>query len=147
MMPRAVLLTTVLLLAGCTALAGSGVPVTPVLTPPTSGSPSTATASPSASIESASETAGTPAVRTIEIVLKAGRVSPNGARVDLRKGEEFVLSIRSDRADEIHVHGFDLTIPIKAGGKVTRRLVADQRGRFEVESHHPALVIVILQVR
>jgi hypothetical protein len=144
---RAVLLTIVLLLAGCTAPTGSGVPVTPVLTSPASASPSTATESPSAAIASASDTAETPAVRTIEIVLKAGRVSPNGARVDVGKGEEFVLSIRSDRADEIHVHGFDLTIPVKAGGKVTRRLVADQRGRFEVESHHPALVIVILQVR
>ena len=92
-------------------------------------------------------TAPTPSVRTITIVLKDGKVSPNGDRVDLDKGEPFVLDITSDRDDEVHVHGFDKEIEVEAGEHVQVQVVADRTGRFEVESHHPEMLIVTLQIR
>lgn len=128
----------VLFLAGCTAAPA----LSPTTGRPALTAPVTVT-SPSTSISPT----GTPDARVIDIVLKAGRATPNGARVDLRKGENFVLSITSDHDDEVHVHGFDTTIPVKAGKAVTRVLLADRTGRFEVESHSPALVLVILQIR
>ncbi len=92
-------------------------------------------------------TAPTPGVATITIVLKNGKVSPNGDRVMLDRGQPFVLDITSDRDDEVHVHGFDEQVEVKAGDHVKLELIAGQSGRFEVESHHPEMLIVVLQVR
>ena len=92
-------------------------------------------------------TAPTPSVRTITIELKDGKTSPNGDRVNLDEGEPFVLDITSDRDDEVHVHGFDKEIEVTAGKRVTVTMMADRTGRFEVESHHPELLIVVLQIR
>jgi len=89
----------------------------------------------------------TPSVRTIAITLKNGAVSPNGDRVDLNKGEPFVLDITADRDDEVHVHGFDEEIEVKAGDHKKVEMTADRTGRFEVESHHPEMLIVVLQIR
>lgn len=86
-------------------------------------------------------------MRTITIELANGKVSPNGSRVNLSKGEPFVLDITSDRDDEVHVHGYDKEIAVKAGKRVKVEMVADRTGRYEVESHHPEMLIVVLQIR
>lgn len=122
----------------------------PASTPSGSGSPlvtpASATASGSPTLASPS-TAPTPGVTTITIELADGKASPNGSRVNLTKGETFVLDITSDRNDEVHVHGFDKEIEVAAGKHVTVEMVADRTGRFEVESHHPELLIAVLQIR
>lgn len=84
---------------------------------------------------------------TIAIALADGTVSPNGERVDLSLGQTFVLTITADHDDQVHVHGFDTTIDVPAGATVVKELVADRVGRYEVESHNPALIIVVLQIR
>jgi hypothetical protein len=137
------LVTVVLLFAGCTGQPAAG--------PSTSArvdTPATASAAPPSSATSPSA-AATPsaAVTTIEIQLKDGKVSPNGDRVDLTEGEQFVLDITSDRDDEVHVHGFDKEIEVSAGQHLQVPMTADRTGRFEVESHHPELLIVVLQIR
>lgn len=136
--------TLVLLLTGCAGAPAStpstSVSASPLITPAATASP----ASPSLSTPSI---APTPGVRTITIELADGKVSPNGARVDLAKGEPFVLDITSDRDDEVHVHGFDKAIEVRAGKRVKVELTADRTGRYEVESHHPEMLIVVLQIR
>ncbi|MFT4217394.1 MAG: hypothetical protein QM619_09465 [Micropruina sp.] len=133
----------VLVLSGCAggppassspAASASG-SSTPVTTPSSSPSPTVASSTP------------TPDVRTITIELANGKVSPSGARVDLAKGDAFVLDITSDRDDEVHVHGFDKEIEVSAGQHLTVPMVADRTGRYEVESHHPEMLIVVLQIR
>lgn len=135
------LAAVLVLLAGC-----AGAPASPTdsgspLITPASGAPSAAPtlASPS--------TAPTPGVQTITIQLADGKVSPNGARIDLQQGQTFVLDITSDRDDEVHVHGFDKEIEVTAGQHLTVQMVADRTGRYEVESHHPEMLIVVLQIR
>lgn len=110
--------------------------------------PAPVTATPSDSPASATPTTTPePAVTTITIELANGKVSPNGSRIDLTKGDTFVLDITSDRDDEVHVHGFDKEIEVKAGKRVKVEMVADRTGRYEVESHHPELLIAVLQIR
>ena len=112
--------------------------------------PATVDPSPAVTSPAATPTATpspTPEVRTIAIKLADGKASPNGTRVNLVKGEKIILDITSDRDDEVHIHGFDKEIPVKAGKRVKAELVADRTGRYEVESHHPELLILVLQVR
>lgn len=87
-----------------------------------------------------------PDPKPVQITLANGSAQPNGERVELTQGQHLVLTITSDRADKIHVHGYDLEIPVAAGETVTKDIVVDQVGRFEVESHDPVLTILQLIV-
>jgi hypothetical protein len=82
----------------------------------------------------------------IAITLAQGKVDPNGERVSLAKGTTLVLTITSDHADEVHVHGYDVEIPVTSGATVTKEILLDQVGRFEVESHEPQFTILQLTV-
>jgi len=85
-------------------------------------------------------------MQVIEISLKDGKVSPNGDRLALAKYTILRLKITSDRNDEVHVHGYDVEIPVKAGASVTKDITLEQVGRFEIESHDPPLTILQLVV-
>ena len=139
------LVTIVLLLAGCSVQPAAG----PSGSPGASTTASSVAPAPTPSTTPADtvSASASPAVTTIEIQLKDGKVSPNGDRVDLNQGDQFVLDITSDRDDEVHVHGFDKGIEVSAGQHVRVPMTADRTGRFEIESHHPELLIVVLQIR
>jgi hypothetical protein len=44
-----------------------------------------------------------------------------------------LLIVNSDTADEVHLHGYDLSADVEAGGSVRIPFKADTPGRFEVE--------------
>lgn len=85
-------------------------------------------------------------VQVVDISLKDGKATPNGDRLALKRYTILRLTITSDREDELHVHGYDIEIPVKAGAKVTRDITLEQVGRFEIESHEPPLTILQLVV-
>lgn len=76
---------------------------------------------------------GEAAVRQITIRVTGGRVEPPPGRVDVRQGQQVRLTVTSDRADEIHVHLYDLKREIPAGGTATLQFTADVAGLAEVE--------------
>lgn len=61
--------------------------------------------------------------------------SPQGGivRETVQQGDRVVLVVTSDVADEVHLHGYDLTRDVTAGGTVRIRFRATVPGRFEVE--------------
>jgi len=146
------LLAVVALAAGCgpaqppaspSPSASSPAPTTPVPTPIPEP-----TVIPSATPEPTPQpTSEGDAVTRIEVILADGKADPNGEKVELAKGDAVEFVVTSDRDDQLHVHGVDVEIPVEAGETVTQRIVVDQTGRFEVESHHPELLIVQLVVR
>lgn len=87
-----------------------------------------------------------PARTVIRITLADGKVDPNGQRVELARGSVLELVITSDREDAVHVHGFDLEIPVRPGASVTKDITLDRVGRFEIESHEPVFTILQLVV-
>ncbi|MFB6778502.1 hypothetical protein ACFCX0_14020 [Streptomyces sp. NPDC056352] len=95
--------------------------------------------------------AGTPAEprpdRTLEIVISHGKVSPAPGRTELRKGQRIELRVRTDRADTLHVHGYDKEARLPAGRTTTLTLTADRTGLFEVETHESDLLLTQLVVR
>lgn len=122
----------VVLLAGCSA-AGTD-----------SGEPGNTGAPTAAGSASTASNSGT----TINITLGPdGKVDPSGKKVDAKVGDTITFVITSDHDDEVHIHGIDVEIEVKAGETVTHEVTLDTSGSFEVESHHPAKVILILNVR
>jgi len=97
---------------------------------------------------SASSSAASDADTTINITLGPdGKVEPNGEKVDAEVGDTLTFVITSDHDDEVHIHGIDVEIEVPAGETVTMDVPLDTPGSFEVESHHPAKIILILNVR
>ena len=71
---------------------------------------------------------------------------PVGGVKDLRwkKGQTIDLTVRSDTADEVHFHGYDVHKDVAAGGSVRFRMPATITGRFivELEEHEEELANV-----
>jgi hypothetical protein len=71
---------------------------------------------------------------------------PVGGVQDLKwkKGQTIDLTVRSDTADEVHFHGYDVHRDVDAGGSVRFRMPATITGRFivELEEHEVTLANV-----
>jgi len=63
------------------------------------------------------------------------------------EGDEIDFRVRSDQADEVHVHGYDVTKQVEAGGTARLRFEASIVGRFEVELHGSHTQIARLEVQ
>ena len=132
-----------LLLAGC---AGTASPTTTAPAPSASAPATSAAPTPSGTASASTTTAPASTSRTIHVTLAGGTTAPHGERVELARGTTLILRITADHTDEVHVHGYDIEIPVGSGAPVTRQIVLDEVGRFEVESHEPALTILQLVV-
>jgi ABC-type glycerol-3-phosphate transport system substrate-binding protein len=74
--------------------------------------------------------------------------SPQGGivRQTVNKGDRVVLVVKSDVADEIHLHGYDLSRDVAAGGTARLPFTATLPGRFEVELESRGVQIADLTV-
>ena len=129
-------LPAVLLLAGCagTDPAASADP------------PSSSAVAPSGSAAGSATPAAEESGRRIEAVVEGGRVSGDTGRVPVAVGETVTLVVTSDAADEVHVHGYDLTAQVVAGRPATLTFPTDVPGVFEVELHEAGTRLLSLQV-
>ncbi|HEY9374174.1 hypothetical protein [Streptomyces sp.] len=85
--------------------------------------------------------------RTLSLTVTGSTVQPPPSRVELKKGDRITLRVTSDRADTLHVHGYDRELPLPAGKPATLTLTADRTGLFEVETHESGLLLTQLVVR
>lgn len=79
------------------------------------------------------------------LVASGGQVE-GPRQVTVTAGEEVVFTVTSDTADEVHVHGYDMTVPLSPGEPATVRLRAHIPGVFEVELEDSGLLLTQLRV-
>jgi hypothetical protein len=74
-----------------------------------------------------------PSNLTATITVQDGK--PKGGSQDLKvkKGGEIKLTVDSDTADEVHIHGYDLHKDVEKGGSVSFDFPATIDGAFEIE--------------
>jgi hypothetical protein len=104
----------------------------------------TTTAAPSSS------DAGVPAAtegRRIEVGIAGGAVRGDTGRVSVDVGSAVTLVVTSDVADEVHVHGYDVTTELAEGTPAQLTFEATLMGVFEVELHEAGTVLLTLQVQ
>lgn len=135
MNPRTAVLSLLLTaaLTGCSTGTGTGTvqpPPEPTASAATPGSPAPARA----------------AARLIEARYEGGEIRTAEPRVEVARGDELVLRITSDVAEEIHVHGYDLTFALPAGETVEKSFVADLPGQWAVELHQAGRPMLVLKV-
>ncbi|WP_235997047.1 cupredoxin domain-containing protein [Aestuariimicrobium ganziense] len=88
-----------------------------------------------------------PQTATMTIVIADGSVSPNGQRVEVRKGGTVTLEVTTDKATIIHVHGYEIEVQANPGAPTTHEFTADKPGAFEIETHDPAVIVGQLVVK
>lgn len=88
-----------------------------------------------------------PADNTISARISDGKVEGVPARVEVDRGTRVRIEVTSDRSDELHVHGYEETVPLTVGNPATVAFVADLPGVFEVETHDSGLLLFQLVVR
>jgi heme/copper-type cytochrome/quinol oxidase subunit 2 len=81
------------------------------------------------------ETATTAAPEATQLVvtIRGGEPVDGIVRAEARKGDRVVVIVRSDVADEVHVHGYDLMADVAPGKPVRIEFTANLTGRFEIE--------------
>ena len=72
--------------------------------------------------------------RAFEFDVAQGKIT-GPPQLQVNQNERVLLRVRSDVADELHVHGYELSAPLPAGELVTLTFIAARSGRFEVELH------------
>lgn len=109
-------------------------------------------AAPEPEVSGPEPTAGPPAVagaplrQEFGLRVADGRLVSAPAALRVLAGTEVTLRVQSDRPDELHVHGYDLSLPLEAGRPALLTFVADRSGRFEIELHAGHLELGALEV-
>ena len=149
-LPRALAVPALLLLlplAGCAGTDASG-----------DGAGTTASGSSAPAGESSSAAQGAPAEvpqdaapsaeagQRVAVEVAGGQVTGDTGRVPVAVGTQVTLVITSDVADEVHVHGYDLTADLAPGTPAEITFAATIPGVFEVELHEAGTALLALQV-
>jgi maltose-binding protein MalE len=77
-----------------------------------------------------SQPAGPP---TYTVSVKDAKPVGGIEKINVKKGDQLKIVVKSDTADEIHVHGYDFKKDVEAGGSVTFNFKATIDGAFEIE--------------
>lgn len=80
------------------------------------------------------------------IVVRDGQPVGGVARLEYESGQRVRFVVRSDGADEVHVHGFDIKKDVPANGNVRFEFRADIEGVFEVELETTHVQIAELRI-
>jgi hypothetical protein len=83
----------------------------------------------------------------IDYVVVGGEPQGGIQRDSVARGRDVVITVTSDVADEVHVHGYDLMADVAPGAPATIRFTADAPGRFEIELENTGVQIAELEVR
>jgi hypothetical protein len=84
-----------------------------------------------AGAEGGSGAGGKEAVPTI--VIENGEPVGGIKQLEYSAGEQIHFKVKSDIAEEVHFHGYEVMKDVKAGGTVTFDMPAEIEGIFEVE--------------
>jgi hypothetical protein len=104
--------------------AGTGTTTAAVTSPPTIEPTTT---------ETETATIAAPEGTELVVTIRGGEPVDGIVRAEAKKGDPVVVIVRSDVADEVHVHGYDLMADVAPGKPVRIEFTADLTGRFEIE--------------
>lgn len=87
-----------------------------------------------------------PGPTVVRVTVVNGASKGGIVREKIDQGDRVLIVVRSDVADEVHLHGYDISRDVAAGGIARIRLRAKLPGRFEVELENRGIPIAELTV-
>lgn len=127
-------------------LAGLFVWMRPAPPPPAASVPAAGLTSAPPSAAAPTEPAA-PVPQVVELTVKNKALASGPAVLSVLEGTPVTLRITVDHHDELHLHGYDLTLKLPSGQAGELSFVADRSGRFEYELHHAHVVLGVLEVQ
>jgi hypothetical protein len=85
--------------------------------------------------------------KLIQVRVAGGKVETAERRVSVTRGDRVRVQVESDQADEVHVHGFDLSKQVGPGKPATVEFTANLPGVWEVELENAKRKLFDLEVR
>ena len=82
----------------------------------------------------------------IELAVADGQVVGGAKVIRLKRDDAVSLTVRSDKADELHVHGYNLHADVVPGKPSTLKFVAKRTGRFSMELHKAGVELGTLEI-
>ncbi|MBM3943268.1 MAG: hypothetical protein FJ316_10170 [SAR202 cluster bacterium] len=76
---------------------------------------------------------GGPKQLELAVQVEGGRMAPH--ILQAHQGDNLILTINSKESGELHVHGYDLEVPVEAGKPAELRMTAEATGRFKITFH------------
>lgn len=143
LVPTVAAIAMLFALAGC---GGSGGSQSAPETATTATAPDDTTSSPTTE---PTTTAPKPKPKPRRIAIRVVGGTPQGgiARPSVKKNDRVLIVVRSDTADEVHLHGYDISRAVAAGGQTRLAFVAKIPGRFEIELEDSGVQLAELTVR
>ena len=111
------------------------------------GSGSSALASAIATATAEPTPAGPAADAVLKITVKGRTVSPAPGRQTVSVGDRVQLTVTTDTANVLHIHGVEIEKDTKAGVPLTVTFTVKDPGIYPIELHKPELLLVQLVVR
>lgn len=71
--------------------------------------------------------------KAFTVVVKNAKPAGGIKKITVKKGDQVRIVVKSDTADEVHLHGYDIHKDVKAGGSVTYNFKATIDGGFVME--------------
>jgi hypothetical protein len=87
-----------------------------------------------------------PSPEIFDLVIRQGRLVSGPTVIKVHQGDDVILHLTSDAADELHLHGYDLHAKTRPGETVTLQFNATRTGRFGYELHHANAELGALEV-
>ena len=84
---------------------------------------------------------------TLTLTMKGGKPVGGRKHWKVAKGKRVMIVVGSDRADRVHLHGYDVAADVAPGKAARLSFKATIPGRFELESHGSDLTLAELEVR
>ena len=81
-----------------------------------------------------------------DIVVQGGRRISEPAVLKVHQGDDVKFRITSDVADEFHLHGYNLQVPVSPDRSAVLQFTAKLTGRFTYELHKSGLELGALEV-
>ena len=135
-----------LIVAGCGGTGASTMgPVETTTTSTTTATTATTSAGTGATTTSGTTTTSA-ATELFLIKIEDGAKTDGLDTISVRVGETVRFEVEADVADEVHLHGYDLTWETIPGEAVLVEFIADATGIFEVELEGSGLPIVDIEV-
>jgi copper(I)-binding protein len=95
--------------------------------------PASSTGTGTSSTTSSATTAKPAGPPVFRITVSGGKPAGGIKKIKVNKGDTINLVVKSDVADEIHIHGYDFHKDVAAGGTVRFKFPATIDGAFEIE--------------
>ena len=81
-----------------------------------------------------------------DLEIKDGRLASGKSVIQVHRGEQVVLRFKSNTADELHLHGYDLHARITPQETAVLEFSANRTGRFTLELHQAQTELGALEV-